>query len=223
MNGKHALIWLGLAAVAGAVLFETSYEVQEMEEQLASLNRQIVHEQEAIQVLRAEWSFLNDPTRLENLARSHTDLRPAEARQFLALDVVPFRPTPMVTEPLPAAPAPHSIPNVASQPKPGRVPPSAVPTLASTGGGAPAVLTPAVITAPAAAPAGVGRETGATVAVAKPPAAVKPSQGARPSPSRPAETMPARVAGGGATRSTPTIPVANDAMGVLIARLGGNQ
>lgn len=219
MNGKHALIWLGLAAVAGAVLFETSYEVQEMEEELASLNRQIVHEQEAIQVLRAEWSFLNDPTRLENLARAHTDLRPAEARQFLALDVVPFRPTPMVTEPLPTAP--HSIPNVASQPKPGRVPPSAVPTLASTGGGAPAVVTPAVMT----------RDSAATVAVAKPPAAVKPQPGSRPVPPRPAETTTARAAGGvagggpsgGAVRSTQSVPVANDAMGVLIARLGGNQ
>lgn len=212
MNGKHALIWLGLAAVAGAVLFETSYEVQEMEEQLASLNRQIVHEQEAIQVLRAEWSFLNDPTRLENLARAHTELRPAEARQFVSLDVVPFRPTPAVVEPLPTAPAPHSLPNVASSPKPGRVPPSAVPTLASTGG-APAVVTPAVVT----------QDTRGTVAVAKPPAVVKPPQGARPSPARPPETMPARVAGAPAQRSTPSAPAANDAMGVLIARLGGNQ
>lgn len=217
MNGKHALIWLGLAAVAGAVLFETSYEVQEMEEQLASLNRQIVHEQEAIQVLRAEWSFLNDPTRLENLARAHTELRPAEARQFVSLDMVPFRPTPTVVEPVPAAPAPHSLPNVASSPKPGRVPPSAVPTLASTGG-APSVATPAVVT-----PAVAAQDARATVAVAKPPAVVKPPQGARPSPARPPETLPARVAGAPSQRSTPSAPAANDAMGVLIARLGGNQ
>lgn len=98
MNGKSALIWLGLAGVAGAVLFETSYEVQELEGSLASLNRRIVAEQEAIQVLRAEWSFLNDPTRLERLAAAHLQLRPADARQFVALEVVPMRPVPAMPE-----------------------------------------------------------------------------------------------------------------------------
>ena len=53
MKGKSALFWLGLAAAAGGVLFQTSYEVQELEDKLGSLNRQIMDEQEAIQILKA--------------------------------------------------------------------------------------------------------------------------------------------------------------------------
>lgn len=101
MKGKSALFWLGLAAAAGGVLFQTSYEVQELEDKLGSLNRQIMDEQEAIQILKAEWSYLNDPTRLESLATQHLQLQPTEARQFVALDVVPMRP----------ATAPDAAPN----------------------------------------------------------------------------------------------------------------
>ncbi|HEY0837952.1 MAG TPA: hypothetical protein VGE72_28815, partial [Azospirillum sp.] len=105
MKGKSALFWLGLAGAAGAVLFQTSYEVQDLEETLASVNRSIVAEQEAIQVLKAEWSYLNDPTRLETLARTHLALRPTDARQFLAsIDAIPMRPVVPDAAPAPLPP-----------------------------------------------------------------------------------------------------------------------
>ncbi len=123
MKGKTWLFWGGLIAAAGAVLFQTSYDVQDLEEKLAGLNRKIVTEQESIQVLRAEWSYLNDPTKLEELARAHLALQPTEARQFLALDAVPMRP----------APAPDTAPQA---PLPGRgvipgLPASVVPVVAT--------------------------------------------------------------------------------------------
>lgn len=91
MIGKSSLILVGLAAAAGAVLFETSFKVQGLEEELAKINRQIVAEHDAIQVLHAEWSLLNDPSRLERLSRAHLPLRPAEARQYAELSTVPVR------------------------------------------------------------------------------------------------------------------------------------
>lgn len=123
MKGKTWLFWGGLIAAAGAVLFQTSYDVQDLEEKLAGLNRKIVTEQESIQVLRAEWSYLNDPTKLEELARAHLALQPTEARQFLALDAIPMRP----------APTPDAAPQV---PLPGRgvnpaLPASVVPVAAT--------------------------------------------------------------------------------------------
>ncbi|MCG5242190.1 hypothetical protein MCW82_20645, partial [Azospirillum doebereinerae] len=125
MKGKTWLFWGGLIAAAGGVLFQTSYDVQDLEDKLAGLNRKIVTEQESIQVLKAEWSYLNDPTKLEELATAHLALQPIEARQFLALDTIPMRP----------APAPDAVP----APVPGRgltpVPPPmaglAAPQLAS--------------------------------------------------------------------------------------------
>ncbi len=124
MKGKTWLFWGGLIAAAGAVLFQTSYDVQDLEEKLAGLNRKIVTEQESIQVLRAEWSYLNDPAKLEELARAHLALQPTEARQFVALDSLPMRP----------AQAPDAV--AAPAPLPGRgvnpaLPASVVPVAAS--------------------------------------------------------------------------------------------
>ncbi|WP_425600551.1 cell division protein FtsL, partial [Nitrospirillum viridazoti] len=56
MIGKSTLVWLCLATVASGILYHTSYRVQEEQEHLASLNRQIAQEQQSIQVLRAEWA-----------------------------------------------------------------------------------------------------------------------------------------------------------------------
>lgn len=202
MKGKSALMWLALAGVAGAVLFETSYEVQEMEEQLAALNRHILAEQEAIQILRAEWSLLNEPTRLERLADAHTPLKPLEARQFLALESIPMRPTPTVPDTVPPSLTPIPAPFVAGLP--GGVTPASVraapprpPASGSTGGNAPkpaeARVVPVRATAPAPAPT---------------PARATPA----PRPSAP-----------GAIAARPAAAPAADDMGMLIARLGGTR
>lgn len=91
MIGKTQLIWLTLAGVASGVLFHTSYRVQELDTRLASLNREIIREQEAIQVLKAEWSHLNEPGRIERLARGYTLLGPVEAGQVIAsVEAIPF-------------------------------------------------------------------------------------------------------------------------------------
>lgn len=80
----------GLIAVAGAVLYDTTFEVQELEGQLSRLNRQIVAEREVIQILKADWSVLNDIARIEQMSVKHLPgLRPAEAQQFAALTAVP--------------------------------------------------------------------------------------------------------------------------------------
>jgi cell division protein FtsL len=207
MKGKSALFWLGLAGAAGAVLFQTSYEVQELEEQLAAVNRKIVAEQEAIQVLKAEWSYLNDPTRLETLARTHLALRPTDARQFIAsLDVIPMRPAPAAPD---AGPAP--LPPMAGLQSPAK----------------PASPAPAKAAAPAATPAAVVVPASATVPAAAPgPAKTIPAKAA-PTPQQLAPkplSLPATVKAAPAKQPAPVAaPAPNDSMGVLIARLGGNR
>ena len=42
-----------------------------------------------IRVLQAEWSYLNDPSRLEALARKHLPMGPASPSQIVGLDQVP--------------------------------------------------------------------------------------------------------------------------------------
>jgi cell division protein FtsL len=204
MKGKSALFWLGLTAAAGVVLFQTSYEVQELEEQLASVNRKIVQEQEAIQILKAEWSFLNDPARLESLARAHLALKPTEARQFVALDLLPMRPVALPDD----LPAPSPLPDAP------QLVPAPLPPMAGLNGGT--VVPASLKSAPSrpAAPAVIK-------AVAPKPAESKPAKKAVSGPvevaSRPA-SAPVQTAQNPAPALRP-----GDSLGALVARLEASR
>lgn len=86
------VISLLLAGGLAGVLFSLKYEVQALEAELQDLNRSIAADRDAIHVLRAEWSHLNDPTRLKSLAERHLDLVPVQASQFGSVATLPMRP-----------------------------------------------------------------------------------------------------------------------------------
>ncbi|HJS32407.1 MAG TPA: hypothetical protein VJ924_10445 [Alphaproteobacteria bacterium] len=85
------LLWFGLAAVTGFGLFHLKYEVQALEDDLVRLNRSILAEHEAIHVLKAEWSYVNQPQRLQALANRHLDLKPMRPEQLGSVADVPAR------------------------------------------------------------------------------------------------------------------------------------
>lgn len=70
-------------------LYRFEHRVQRMEGQLGELNRGILAHHQAIQVLRAEWSYLNRPDRLQRLAGSHLELVPLLPSQIGRLDEIP--------------------------------------------------------------------------------------------------------------------------------------
>jgi hypothetical protein len=87
------LIWMAAVALVGYAMFQVKYEVVQQEEQLARLNRQIADGREAIRVLNAEWSFLSQPARLNELAKRYLTLVPIGTAQLLNnLDALPMRP-----------------------------------------------------------------------------------------------------------------------------------
>ena len=86
-----AFLWLMLAVAVSGALFRVSYRVQHLEQHLASVNKKIGGEEETTRVLQAEWSYLNDPTRLEALARKHLALMPMSPSQIVNSDLVPSR------------------------------------------------------------------------------------------------------------------------------------
>lgn len=88
------LLWLGLVALASVGTFQLKYRVQVQEQELTRLDRQIQHDRDEVQVLRAEWAHLNDPNRLSDLARRHLDLAPVAGLQIVRFDVIPARPAP---------------------------------------------------------------------------------------------------------------------------------
>lgn len=83
-----------LAVLAGAVLFRVSQNVQQAEDNLAHLRKAITYEERTIHVLQAEWDYLNNPERLEKLAREHLDLVPVGIKQLMkdsSEDVIPAK------------------------------------------------------------------------------------------------------------------------------------
>jgi cell division protein FtsL len=82
---------LVLLAVMVTGLFELKYEVRSLDQQKASLQRQIAGEEEALRVLQAEWSFLNQPDRIQELARRYLALDTPAASQIGGIDRIPFR------------------------------------------------------------------------------------------------------------------------------------
>lgn len=83
------ILTLSLAVAAGIGLFYAKHRVQALEEELAGLQQRILTDREAIHVLKAEWSFLNDPDRLADLARRHLELAPIAGAQLATVDEVP--------------------------------------------------------------------------------------------------------------------------------------
>lgn len=134
----HAM-WLALPIAAGIGLFHLKYAVQAQEERLGALRQQIRQDREAIHVLRAEWSYLNEPGRLADLVRRHLELAPVLAAQLAAIDDLPPR-LPAEPEAIPAPAPAHDGSDKDGQPTgapptgAGLVPVSAKPAIAGMEG-----------------------------------------------------------------------------------------
>jgi hypothetical protein len=111
---------LVLTAAASFGLYQVKYQVQDMERNLASMKRQIVRDRAEMQVLDAEWSFLNKPERLQGLASRYLALAPIRSTQMASIESLP----------------PRGAPVLAATPTPGQaiaLPPASAPPAASSG------------------------------------------------------------------------------------------
>ena len=89
------LSWLGFTIIASLMLYHTSDRVNALDRQLRELNAQIAAEQQSLHVLKAEWVYLANPTRVEAEAQRHLGLQPTAPRRVAALqnigDLLPLR------------------------------------------------------------------------------------------------------------------------------------
>lgn len=72
-------------------LYNGVYAAKAHERELQTLTTEISKEGEAIRVLKAEWSYLNQPERLQALARKHLALGPTGPSQIVVLASLPLR------------------------------------------------------------------------------------------------------------------------------------
>jgi len=110
-------LWLALVAAAGSATYLVKYQVTQLDERLARVNRAIDADRAETRGLEAEWSLLNQPARLDQLRRKYlSTLTPLTGANYGGLDQVPFRrgeePTKPSEQPAPAGgqAAPPAVP-----------------------------------------------------------------------------------------------------------------
>lgn len=77
------LVLIGCVVALSFVIYQQKYQSQTMDRRIAGLHRAIEDERDAVGVLRAEWSHLNRPKRIERLARKYLGLEPLKASQIM--------------------------------------------------------------------------------------------------------------------------------------------
>jgi cell division protein FtsL len=181
---------------AAAYVYKIKFESTRQAERVAKLRMEIRREHDLIAALRAEWSKLDNPSRIQELAKRHLPLRPVEARQFDKLDRLPERPPDLVPpdsfDPIGVLldkPELTDVPTAST--KPTGTKPAAAATAKST--------TPKLATAK---PASVRSET-AKSETAKPATAKPASVAAKPQPPAPFSLFPPLVPPASVPQVTP--------------------
>mgnify|MGYP007128366509 FL=1 len=83
-------LWVTLTCLVGFGMFVMKNQVQNLENELASISRNIEEDVKTIHILKAEWSHLNNPSRLRALATKHISLNQVKAEQIINYSALPF-------------------------------------------------------------------------------------------------------------------------------------
>jgi cell division protein FtsL len=81
---------------AAAYVYRIKFESTRKAEEVARLRLEIRRQHDAIADLRAQWAKLDNPIRIQELARRHLALRATDSHQFDQLDHLPERPPDLV-------------------------------------------------------------------------------------------------------------------------------
>jgi hypothetical protein len=97
MRFIHLLV-IGALVFAAAYVYRIKMESTVRTERVLRLHADIREQRDAIAALRAEWTKLDAPLRLQGLAERHLPLKPINATQYDSLKNLPERP-PRLTRP----------------------------------------------------------------------------------------------------------------------------
>jgi cell division protein FtsL len=96
MRLLHLIVVAALVSAA-VYVYKIKFDSTLQAERIAKLTTDLRRMHDANASLRAEWSQLDNPARIQGLADRHLKLRPIEATQFDALDHLPDRAAPAAT------------------------------------------------------------------------------------------------------------------------------
>jgi hypothetical protein len=90
------LIVIGVLILAAAYVYRIKFDSTVQAERLAKIRNEVRRERDTIAALRAKWGELDNPARIEALAKHYLPLRPIAPTQFSSLDQLPERPPQLV-------------------------------------------------------------------------------------------------------------------------------
>lgn len=85
MIKRSTLFFACIAIGCSIALFQVKYQVVHLENEYKQTQSRIKENLESIHILKAEWTHLNDPKRLQMLAEKHLNIAPIKASQFIPL------------------------------------------------------------------------------------------------------------------------------------------
>ncbi|MGN0905313.1 MAG: hypothetical protein ACI4PW_09175 [Alphaproteobacteria bacterium] len=80
-----------LFAFMATGMFIIKNRVIDLESDLERINAQIREDQKALHVLKAEWTYLNDPARIRTLSSRHANMKPLRGEQIISFSAIPFK------------------------------------------------------------------------------------------------------------------------------------
>ncbi|BCG93767.1 cell division protein FtsL [Mesorhizobium sp. 131-2-1] len=89
------IVLIAVMVSAAALTYKTKREAEEQMASVQKIEAQIRYEEDTIDLLKADWSLLTQPSRLQKLAeiyKSQLGLEPVNARQIVNLDDLPAKP-----------------------------------------------------------------------------------------------------------------------------------
>jgi hypothetical protein len=87
---------IGVLILAAAYVYRIKFDSTVQAERLAKIRSELRRERDTIAALRAEWGELDNPARIEALAKRYLPLKPIAATQFDSLSQLPERPPQLV-------------------------------------------------------------------------------------------------------------------------------
>ncbi|KZB70697.1 MULTISPECIES: DUF3962 domain-containing protein [Thalassospira] len=89
MTRAVTIIGLIMTILIGTGTYWVSHQVERLEKRYAEIQSDILAEQESIHVLQAEWSYLNNPERIERLSQQYLSLAQIEVLQMASINDLP--------------------------------------------------------------------------------------------------------------------------------------
>jgi hypothetical protein len=86
------LVVIAALILAAAYVYRIKFDSTVQAERLAKIRGELRHERDTIAALRAEWGELENPARIEALAKRFLPLKPVAPTQFDSLNQLPDRP-----------------------------------------------------------------------------------------------------------------------------------